>query len=724
MSENNVVNLASKAQACLGSGHLEEARSLLERLCGLDKQNEENWLMLAAVHGETGRLDEALSCANRAIELDGAYVEAYLTRAHLLLKLTQPEKALQSALKAVEIDDEYTEAWLFLAGIAGQLERYEDAEQWARKALRLAPDNIDALVNRANAQYRQDDPETENSYRQVLQIQPDNVPARMGLARSLMAQERFGDAEDELRHVLKGAPNEIEALDALGLCCMKMDRLDEAAAIFEDVIQRDTGHQQGYLHLAELLDMRGDYHGAMQCLEQAQTMVTQPLDVIAALVSLYHVYGMHYQAIGLCDEALKMYPDNFDIRYYRVLSLADFGRFDEALDGVKALKSEEPGEVKLIGTHASLLERMGNYDAAHEMILPYINEQKIPGSIVTTFMRLCHRYDECDQAEILVNILLAKPELNPELRRGLLFNLVKLKDRLGYYDEAFAFAREANELKPCQYDHAQYVDYIDRILDPVILSLSEEPLIPVTQNESVRPVFIVGMPRSGTSLVEQIIATHPLAYGGGERHAISSIVSSLPGWLGNVAEYPECLAAVSPDTIEQILASYTRFTEKLPEGTRVMTDKMPENFQHLVLIRMLFPDSRIIHCVRDPIDTCLSCYLQQFTGYHEYAYDLGNLGRHYREYQRLMKHYRDDAGIHMLEVKYEELVNNTEEVSRSLVEYCGLEWDDRCLKFYELDRIVHTASYDQVKEPVYTRSVGRWKNYEKYLQPLTDALKD
>jgi tetratricopeptide (TPR) repeat protein len=537
-----------------------------------------------------------------------------------------------------------------------------------------------------------------------------------------MAKERFGDAKGELQDVLQGAPNTIEALDALGLCYMKLDRLDEAAAIFEDVIQRDAGYQQAHLHLAELLDMRGDYHGAMQCLEQAQAMVTQPLDVIAALVSLYHSYGMHYQAIRLCDEALNLYPDNFDIRYFRVLSLADFGKFDEALDGVKALESEESGEVKLIGTHASLLERMGNYDDAHEMILPYINEQKIPGSIVTTFMRLCHRYDECDQAEILVNILLAKPDLNPELRRGLLFNMVKLKDRLGDYDAAFACAREANELKPCLYDHAQYVDYIDRLLDPVILSLAEEPMIAVARNEGVRPVFIVGMPRSGTSLVEQIIATHPQAYGGGERHAISSIVTSLPGWLGNVAEYPECLAAVSPDTIEQILASYAQFTEKLPEGTLVMTDKMPENFQHLVLIRMLFPDSRIIHCLRDPIDTCLSCYLQQFTGYHEYAYGLGNLGRHYREYQRLMKHYRDDAGIPMLEVQYEELVTNTEEVSRKMVEYCGLEWDERCLKFYESDRIVHTASYDQVKQPVYTRSVGRWKNYERYLQPLMDAL--
>ncbi len=155
-----------------------------------------------------------------------------------------------------------------------------------------------------------------------------------------------------------------------------------------------------------------------------------------------------------------------------------------------------------------------------------------------------------------------------------------------------------------------------------------------------------------------------------------------------------------------------------------MTDKMPENFQHLVLIRMLFPDSRIIHCVRDPMDTCLSCYLQQFTGYHDYAYDLGDLGKHYREYQRLMKHYRDETGIPMLEVKYEELVSDTEKVSRQMIEYCGLEWDERCLKYYESDRIMRTASYDQVTQPVYSRSVNRWKHYEKHLQPLIEALQD
>jgi tetratricopeptide (TPR) repeat protein len=433
---------------------------------------------------------------------------------------------------------------------------------------------------------------------------------------------------------------------------------------------------------------------------------------------------MHYQAIERCDEALKLDPENFEIRFYRTLSLADSGKYEEALAELSTLETESPGNLKLIGAHAGLLERLGEYESAHDMILPYLDDQNITGGIVNTFARLCHRFNECDQATRLVDMALAKPGLNRNLRRALLFTLGLLKDRQGDYEAAFACTHEANRLKPYQYNHAQYVDYVDRLLDTNITRLAAHPPTPVTRRYSVRPVFIVGMPRSGTSLVEQIIATHPQVYGGGERHAISSIVRNLPEWLGVTTEYPECLAALSPVAIEQILESYTQFTEGLPATTRVMTDKMPENFQHLVLIRMLFPDSRIIHCVRDPIDTCLSCYFQQFAGYHEYAYDLGDLGRHYREYQRLMKHYREGTDIPMLEVKYEELVSDTEKISRQMIEYCGLEWDERCLKYYESDRITRTASYSQVRQPIYTRSVGRWKNYAKHLQPLIDALQD
>ena len=609
-------------------------------------------------------------------------------------------------------------------GLAGQLNRYEEAEQWARRAILLSPDNVDAYANLANAQRQQDDPEAEQTYRQVLRLQPDNIPAQITLAKSLMSQGKYEEAATQLQSLLQRMPDELEALDSLGLCYRNLGRQDEAIAIFEDILERDEGYQHAYEHLAELLDSQGDYLGAINYLEQAKHKITDPMGVLGTLIGVYHNYAMHYQAIQRCNEALKLDPENSDIRYYLVLSLADFGKYEEALAELKTLESESPGDVKLIGTHASLLERMGDYDAAHSMMMPHIDEEKIPGSIINTYARLCHRFNECDQAVSLMEKVLAKPDLIEGLKRGLLFTLGKLKDRLGDYDAAFACAKQANELKPYHYNHAQYIESVDRLLDPAITGLATQAPLPVTRTYTARPVFIVGMPRSGTSLVEQIIATHPQVYGGGERHIIPSIARNLPAWLGNIAEYPECLCqdALTPAVVERILESYTLFGETLPTDTLAMTDKMPENFQHLVLIRMLFPDSRIIHCVRDPRDTCLSCYFQQFTGYHDYAYDLNDLGRHYREYQRLMTHYRDVTGIPMLEVKYEELVNDTEKVSRQMIEYCGLDWDDRCLKYYESDRITRTASYNQVREPIYSRSVNRWKHYEKHLQPLIEAL--
>jgi hypothetical protein len=164
-----------------------------------------------------------------------------------------------------------------------------------------------------------------------------------------------------------------------------------------------------------------------------------------------------------------------------------------------------------------------------------------------------------------------------------------------------------------------------------------------------------------------------------------------------------------------------RVIKLAPDALRI-TDKLPHNFQHVGLIRLLFPKARIIHCVRNPLDTCLSCYFTNFQGQHPYMYDLTSLGLHYREYRRLMQHWRDTPGIPMFEVCYEDLVENQEEISRAMIEYCGLEWDERCLDFHRSDRHTLTASYDQVRQPMYAGSVGRWRSYEQYLQPLQDVL--
>ena len=304
----------------------------------------------------------------------------------------------------------------------------------------------------------------------------------------------------------------------------------------------------------------------------------------------------------------------------------------------------------------------------------------------------------------------------------MLFSLGKIHDRMKQYDKAFACMKEANELKPYKYDHQHFIEYIDRLTAPKVTDLLRRKSVLADYQPSVRPVFIVGMPRSGTSLVEQIITSHAQVFGGGERQEIPSLTQKLPYMPGVSGEYPECLDSLTPELAGQMLNAYDQFAQGLPPGTTVLTDKMPENFQHLVFIRMLFPDARIIHCVRNAMDTCLSIYAQQFTGYHDYAYDLTDLGQHYREYKRLMQHYCDVVKLPILEVQYEELVNDTETWSRRMIDHCGLEWDDACLRYYESDRIMRTASYQQVKQPIYTSSVERWKNYEKHLQPLIDAL--
>ena len=375
---------------------------------------------------------------------------------------------------------------------------------------------------------------------------------------------------------------------------------------------------------------------------------------------------------------------------------------------------------------ASVLEKLGDYEAAHNLVIPLTRNNKVSAAAASIFARLCHRFDECDYAVKISEKILSETPIGNKERRTLLFSLGDIHDRLGDYEAAFACYQEANYLKVYHYDHDEYVKKIDRFIalqSPSLLSSSI--LASSVRTDSLKPVFIVGMPRSGTSLVEQILASHPMVYGAGERLEIPSIVDRLPSLVGNdVTPYPECLSLLAGEQVKQLSDKYLGSIGELVETEICVTDKLPENYHHLVLIRMLFPESPIIHCLRNPLDTCLSCYFHDFTGYHEYAYDLENLGRHYREYQRLMQHYRDELKIPMLEVEYEALVKQPEQVSRQMVEYCDLDWDERCLRYYETDRIVRTASHSQVREPVYTHSAGRWKNYENYIAALKESLQE
>ena len=246
--------------------------------------------------------------------------------------------------------------------------------------------------------------------------------------------------------------------------------------------------------------------------------------------------------------------------------------------------------------------------------------------------------------------------------------------------------------------------------------------MPRSANRSKLPVFIVGMPRSGTSLVEQILASHPQVCGAGELEDAHGMTVTLATMLGGKIAYPACLTSAKRRHLDELAQRYLAKLSKFSRTAMRVTDKMPHNFMALGLIELLFPGAHIIHCKRDPVDTCLSIYGLEFNTNHPYADNLEHLGAYYLEYLRLMEHWKTVLSVPILEVQYEELVADQEGVSRQMVEFCGLPWDVRCLNFHQAERVVTTHSYDQVRRPIYKQSVARWKNYESHLAPLIAAL--
>lgn len=313
----------------------------------------------------------------------------------------------------------------------------------------------------------------------------------------------------------------------------------------------------------------------------------------------------------------------------------------------------------------------------------------------------------------------------PDQKEAGYFAAAKLHEQLGDHNSAFEAYTQANALvrQRCDFDRAGFVELVDALIEAFRPEVFEA-LRPVGSGTRA-PVFIVGMPRSGSTLVEQIVASHPAAWARGEYTKMSRIAGLLVGTRSGALRYPRDIAAMEPKSLELMRDGYLfHLLQGRPRETLRVTDKFLFNFLHLGLIALLFPKAAVIHCRRNPIDTCLSCYVQKFTHAEAMAFtnDLSDLGFYHRHYARLMAHWRAVLPAPMLEVRYEALVEAQEETSREIVDFIGLDWDDVCLRFNESKRGVATASAWQVRKPIYTSSVDRWRRYETHIAPLRRAL--
>jgi tetratricopeptide (TPR) repeat protein len=338
-----------------------------------------------------------------------------------------------------------------------------------------------------------------------------------------------------------------------------------------------------------------------------------------------------------------------------------------------------------------------------------------------TWARLELHAKRPEAAVAIIDRQLGKPGVPPLSREVLCFLKGRAYEQAGEHDRAFEAYRAANERLSANFDPADYA----RDIDALIESFSSEALasLPRGSDGTSLPVFIAGMPRSGTTLVEQIVDAAPGAHGAGEIKAMESIVASLPQTLGSQRPYPACIGDLTQRAADRLARRYLADIRKLDRNASVVTNKSLANYLQLGVIALLLPGARVIHCRRDPMDTCISCYCSHLMPKRlGYACDLRHVAFAYRQYERLMEHWRATLDIPMLDVCYEELIADPETVSRQMVEFCGLEWDEGCLRPHESKRFAMTLSYDQVRRPMYSSSVGRHRRFERHLGPLREAL--
>jgi tetratricopeptide (TPR) repeat protein len=566
------------------------------------------------------------------------------------------------------------------------------AEALYRQVLAAEPGNAEAEFLIGTVCHQTDRlEEAIGHYRQVLRQQPNAGIVYLNLADALQRRGRLADAAESLRQCLFRQPQFADAHYNLGNVLAALDRLDEAAVHFQEALRLRPTFAQAHNNLGNL------------CLVQER-----PDDA-----------ARHYA------EAVRLQPSYAEAHYNLGNALREQQQVAEAVHAYQLALALQPNNV---ATHQGLAEAYLELGEPAHAETYWRRAVAINPGLIAPLLQLAANgmYHADDPSIDQLRARLTEPGLPLEAAGQVHFILGYLLDRAEAAGEAFEHFREGNALRRkllresgADFNPREHARRIDRL--SAVFSADYFQRTRGFGVDTEVPVFIVGMQRSGSTLVEQMLAQHSQVHAAGELKDVWRLANDLPARLGSVDSYPECLAHADAARLREIaLAHLARLTERGGSAVRV-TDKMLDNFLHLGLLATLFPQARVIHCRRDPVDTCVSCFLQYFKGL-SFTWDLADLGCYYRDYERLMAHWRTVLPLRILDVAYEELVTDLEAVGRRLVAFLGLTWEDRCLQFHESRRPVQTMSKRQVRQPMYTTSVGRAHRYAAHLGPLLQAL--
>jgi tetratricopeptide (TPR) repeat protein len=595
-----------------------------------------------------------------------------------------------------------------------------------RESLRLRPDFATAHNNLGNALRLTGDKEQALAhFRRAVELEPSLAEARSNLGQFLLEQGQAEEALAHCREAVRLRPHFPEALNNLGNVLRETGKLVEARSCYAESLQLNPHLAMTYNNMAQALQEEGRLDDALHWYRQALEREPGSARFHTNLASALAELEREPEAVRRYQAALDADPHYAEGHHGLGLVRDEQGRFDEALACFRTALRLRPD---FAGAHCSIgtvLQELGKFDAALASFREGIRlDPRLAGARAQMATLLRGRLPEEDLA--VMRQALADPDLSDGKRAALHFGVASVLDARGDHDAAAEHLRQGNTLRAagfCQRhtaddpaEHKRFVDNLIAAFTPEFFDRGQG-----FGHESVRPIFIVGLPRAGTTLSEQVLASPSQVHGGGELRLARLDFESLPRIVGLGVTPFDCLPYLGPAAVRHVAESHLRELAALNATAAHVADKLPDNYLYLGLIALLFPRAKLIHCRRDLRDTAFSCWMTNFSQIR-WAFVPDHIAARFQEYQRVMEHWSRVLPVPVLEVEYEAIVADLEGNARRLVQWCGLEWEPACLEFYKTKRPIKTASVAQVRQPIYRTSVARWKHYEKSLAELFAKL--
>lgn len=688
LSLEQAMALAGQLQA---QGKLAESEALLRQILQAQPQHAPALHLLGIIAHQAGRPELAIELIRQAIAQNERVALFHANLGEMYRQLGRLDKAVDHGQRAIELDPMLAVGHSNLGIAYYDRQEYDRAEASQRLALKIAPRLACALNNLGSImRERKRLDEAIRSYQQAAAADPNYLEPLNNLGAVLVTEERPEEAMAVLAKALSLNPQYADAHCNIGFALKALEQYDQALQHFQTALHFKADYPEAYIGIGRIYQERHQLSEAERAGLRAVELDQENAEAHSMLGSIYTEMDQTEAALQSFDRALALEPTLASALLGRGHLAMELGEMQRAEQFFRKALAESPTDDLAARFHLSQAKKVR------------------PG----------------DENMTALMAAAANATALPEHKQlSLHFALGKCYDDTGEKDQAMHHFLEGCRLKrkKISYDPAAQ----ERTFEEIMAALAGPALAALRGggNPSSLPIFVLGMPRSGTTLTEQIIASHPEVHGAGELPYLLDIVSRPLTADGHVLNFPYLLQRLDPALLAAWGNEYvTRLQAKAPTARRI-TDKMPGNSLLVGLLHVMLPNAKIVHVRRNPVDTCLSCFTRLFHHGQEYTYDLAELGRYYAGYSRVMEHWRQvlPAGA-FYEIRYEQLVADTEGETRKLIDYCGLPWDDACLTFHTNERKVRTASITQVRQPIYTTSVERWRPYAAYLGPLLDAL--